>query len=82
MNSALGAALRPADPADHFKADDVGNERKLHLFGLFGRTGAKAPYRYDFGDIWKHAVPVNKHAYLVSSSMCIPTAKMDGLYLS
>ena len=53
---ALGAALRPADPADHFKADDVGNERKLHLFGLFGRTAAKIPYRCDFGNIWEHRI--------------------------
>ena len=49
--SAGGRRFGPQDPDDQFMADDVGDERKVRVFGLFGRTGAKALYTKRF---WRH----------------------------
>ena len=58
--SAGGRRFGPQDPDDQFMADDVGDERKVRVFGLFGRTGAKALYTYDFGDTWEHSIVLEK----------------------
>jgi len=58
--SAGGRRFGPPDPGDQFMADDVEDERKVRVFSLFGRTGAKALYTYDFGDTWEHSVVLEK----------------------
>ena len=58
--SAGGRRFGPQDPDDQSIADDVGDERKVRVFGLFGRTGAKALYTYDFGDTWEHSIVLEK----------------------
>ena len=58
--SAGGRRFGPPDPQDQFMADDVGDERKVRVFDLFGRTGAKALYTYDFGDTWEHSIVLEK----------------------
>ena len=58
--SAGGRRFGPRDPEDQFTADDVGDERKVRVSGLFGRTGAKALYTYDFGDTWEHNIVLEK----------------------
>ena len=58
--SAGGRRFGPPDPEDQFMADDVGDERKVRVFGLFGRTAAKALYTYDFGDTWEHSIVLEK----------------------
>ena len=55
-----GRRFGPPDPEDQFMAEDVGDERKVRVFGLFGRTGAKALYTYDFGDTWEHSIVLEK----------------------
>ena len=55
-----GRRFGPPDPVDQFSADDVGDERKVRVFDLFGRTGAKALYTYDFGDTWEHSIILEK----------------------
>ena len=55
-----GRRFGPPDPEDQFMADDVGDERKVRVFALFGRTGAKAIYTYDFGDTWEHSIALEK----------------------
>ena len=55
-----GRRFGPPDPEDQFMADDVGDERKVRVFALFGRTGAKAIYTYDFGDTWEHSIVLEK----------------------
>jgi hypothetical protein len=55
-----GRRFGPPDPEDQFMADDVGDERKVRVFRLFGRTGAKALYTYDFGDTWEHSIVLEK----------------------
>ena len=58
--SAGGRRFGPPDPEDQFMADDVEDERRVRVFGLFGRTGAKAVYTYDFGDTWEHSIVLEK----------------------
>jgi hypothetical protein len=58
--SAGGRRFGPRDPGDQFMADDVEDERRVRVFGLFGRTGAKAVYTYDFGDTWEHSIVLEK----------------------
>jgi hypothetical protein len=58
--SARGRRFGPPDPADQFMADDLEDERRLRVFSLFGRTGAKAVYTYDFGDTWEHSIVLEK----------------------
>ena len=49
------------DPEDQFMGlPPVGNERRVHLFMVLGKAGAKANYTYDFGDGWEHAIVVEK----------------------
>ena len=48
------------DPQDQFVADDVEDEHRMRVFGLFDRTGAKAAYTYDFGDTWEHSIVLEK----------------------
>ena len=58
--SVAGRRFGPPDPTDGFMADDVGDERKVRVFALFGRTGAVALYTYDFGDTWEHSIVLEK----------------------
>jgi hypothetical protein len=58
--SARGQRFGPPDPADQFMGDDVEDERKVRVFSLLGRTGAKAVYTYDFGDSWEHSIVLEK----------------------
>jgi len=55
-----GRRFGPLDPEDQFMADDVGDECKVRVGDLFGRTGAKALYTYDFGDTWEHSIVLEK----------------------
>jgi hypothetical protein len=55
-----GRRFGPPDPEDQFMADDVGDERKVRVLAIFGRTGAKAIYTYDFGDTWEHSIVLEK----------------------
>jgi hypothetical protein len=57
-----GVSARP-ELEDQFKPDDMGNERKAHRFGLFGRTGTKNLYRYDFGHNWEHRNVLEKRCH-------------------
>ena len=58
--SAHGRRFGPLDPEDQFMAEDVEDERRMRIFDLFGRTGAKAVYTYDFGDTWEHSIVLEK----------------------
>jgi hypothetical protein len=58
--SARGQRFGPPHPADPFMADDVEDERRMRIFSLLGRTGAKAVYTYDFGDTWEHSIVLEK----------------------
>ncbi len=49
------------DPEDQLTGlPTVGDERRVHLFTVLGKAGAKATYTYDFGDCWEHAIAVEK----------------------
>ena len=58
--SAGGRRFGRSDPEDQFMAEDVEDERRVRVFSLFGRTGAKAVYTYDFGDTWEHSIVLEK----------------------
>jgi Plasmid pRiA4b ORF-3-like protein len=58
--SAGGRHFGPPDPEDQFMVDDVEDERRVRVFSLLGRTGAKAIYTYDFGDTWEHSIVLEK----------------------
>ena|SRR5437016_2896140 len=36
------------------------NEKKVRLFDVLGKVGAKGVYTYDFGDGWEHSIFVEK----------------------
>jgi hypothetical protein len=40
--------------------DGPTNERKVRLFDVLGRPGAKMEYTYDFGDSWEHIIVLEK----------------------
>jgi hypothetical protein len=58
--SAHGRRFGTPDPEDQFMAEDVEDERRMRICGVFGRTGAKAVYTYDFGDTWEHSIVLEK----------------------
>ena len=58
--STRGQRFGPLDAEDQFMADDVEDERRMRIFDVFGRTGAKAVYTYDFGDTWEHSLVLEK----------------------
>jgi hypothetical protein len=63
--SAHGRRFGPPDPGDQFMADGVEDERRVRVFGVFGRIRAKAVYTYDFGDTWEHSIVLEN---------CLPAA--------
>jgi hypothetical protein len=58
--SACGRRFGPPDPEDQFMVDDVEDERRVRVFSVLGRMGAKAVYTYDFGDTWEHSIVLEK----------------------
>jgi hypothetical protein len=58
--SALGRRFGPPDPEDQFMVDDAEDERRVRVFSVLGRIGAKAVYTYDFGDTWEHSIVLEK----------------------
>ena len=58
--SALGRCFGPSNPEDQFMAEGVEDERRVRVFSVLGRIGAKAVYTYDFGDNWEHSIVLEK----------------------
>lgn len=73
---AAGRRFGPPDPEDQFMADDVEDERRVRVFSVVGRTGAKAIYTYDLGDTWEHSIVLEKRLP-VASTMVYPIC-IDG----
>jgi len=49
------------DPDDRLMGmPPVENERKVQLFSVLGRIGAKIIYTYDLGDSWEHSIVLEK----------------------